>query len=69
LTTSIVASGCLWQRAISCTCRKYAHHPSWRDKAELDASAGWRQANDQNFDETGFVSGVVFPAGIHRRAI
>jgi hypothetical protein len=29
----------------------------------------WRQENDQNFDETGFVSGVVFPAGIHRRAI
>src|SRR5439155_17566837 len=48
---SIVASSCLWQRAISCTCEKEPHHHCWRIKVKLDAFPGWREENDQNFHE------------------
>jgi hypothetical protein len=67
--TSIVASGCLWQRAISCTCGKYTHHHYRQNDDQARCFPGWREENDQNFHETGFVSAVIFPVGIYGWAI
>jgi hypothetical protein len=30
---------------------------------------GWKKENDENFHETGFINGVMRPAGIYRCAI